>query len=245
MSISEGITDVAKLFADRCDKSLVFIELMERHFWQQTDTLEKYAIQHCPLGYETFMPSDTVKAILSMSTKTAKFIRNLPDYMILQRRSGCADGVEVRYKDSVMLIDYKVVSTPRYSLGAEQWDIGQVKASSWDYYKMLSELLGLQIVLLTYCPYHSRPLLCEYVLDELLVDDKAKACSSNAAYYNTRLTEMRTFEEFMLDEYNIEADMSDFYAEAREHPVLPICHHPASVYGQVSGFNWSTTGAPH
>jgi hypothetical protein len=146
----------------------------------------------------------------------------------------------------VLLLEYKVTSTPRYSAGEKQWDIGQIEIASWDNCISLTEN-GIDVAMVIFCPYHPRPLLCDFPDNELVMRrDKSidTEKGSGTSYVNIDLQQFRTFQGFMEDRFEIAKELSlpllkDFLVKAKNQPELQTSHHINSEYkSRRTAFNW-------
>ena len=149
-----------------------------------------------------------------------------------------------------ILLYYKTTTTPRYRAGDKQWNIGQVEADQWErYMRLIGE--GNKMALLIYCSYHSRPLLCDYPIQNWVVADRRRVMSttrgSGTDYCNIDLTKLRTFGRFMADEFGVPEAVSNpligsVLEQAKGNPLLQTTHHERSdMHGREdrrTGFNW-------
>ena len=225
-------------FPNRKSKSDKIIQLLEQQFWHNPDISNIYGILHEPYGYENYMSEEAQSVIKTIYTTTAKHIRFTPDYVLICRR---------QVKNPVVLLEYKVTTTPRYTLGNNQWNFGQIEADAWENY---INLINAKVVvaLLIYCPYHPRPLLCDFPDVSWTVQDrrtvKSTATGSKTDYYNIDLRKLRTFVEFMEQEFLVPSEITlplvkTLLNIAKTDPDLQIQHDPRSPYkDRKAGFNW-------
>lgn len=227
-------------FSDRTGKSNKLIELLIEHYWNAPVIQTAHRIFHEPYGYETHISTTAQTALKRIYTATAKHIRFTPDYIVGQAGASTA-------QNPVVLLEYKVTTTPRYTLRDSQWDSGQIEADAWENYMNLVGA-GIRVALLIYCPYHSRPLLCEFPDDNWLTQSRSAVQSTNTGsrtdYCNITLSRLRTFSEFMEQEFNVLAATSQplikiILDAAKTDPLLQISHASSSSYGgNKAGFNW-------
>ena len=113
--------------------------------------------------------------------------------------------------DSHLFLEYKATTTPRYTFREQQWNRGQIEADPWEnYLRRVKD--GQRLAILNYCSYHPRPLLCDFVKPEWQVTHRREVGytedGSWTDFYNTDLNLMRTFEQFMLDEFGVPIEVS-------------------------------------
>jgi hypothetical protein len=226
-------------FADRIGKSNRLIELLKEHYWDDPQISQGQKMFHEPYGYETHISPAVQSVLKQIYTTTSKHIRFTPDYIV--GRSG------VQLQKPVLMLEYKVTTTPRYTLRDRQWDSGQIEADAWDNYMNLINA-GVDVALVIYCPYHSRPLLCEFPNDQWLTQSRSAVASTHTGsrtdYCNIALPKLRTFVEFMEQEFMVPAAISHTLVKpmldkARIDPALQISHASTSPYlDRKSGFNW-------
>lgn len=175
-------------FADRTGKSNRLIELLNEHYWNNSEISQGHKMFHEPYGYETHISPAAQSVLKRIYTTTTKHIRFTPDYI--------AGRSNLMLTDPVLLLEYKVTTTPRYTLRDGQWDSGQIEADAWDNYMNLISA-GVRVALVIYCPYHSRPLLCEFPSSHWLTQSRSTVAStytgSKTDYCNIALPRLRTF----------------------------------------------------
>jgi hypothetical protein len=108
---------------------------------------------------------------------------------------------------------------------------------------------GLQVAIVIYCPYHARPLLCDFPNNDWLTQARSvvrhSQTGSRTDYCNISLPKIRTFIGFMVTEFAIPYDVSrplirNVLGAAKADPLLAITHANASPYkGKTVGFNWT------
>jgi hypothetical protein len=226
-------------FTDRTEKSNRLIALLKTHYWDTPQIRLTQGMFHEPYGYENHISPETQNVLKKIYTITSKHIRFTPDYIVGRRG--------LRLEEPVLLLEYKVTTTPRYTLKDGQWDSGQIEADAWDNYMNLINA-GVRVALLIYCPYHSRPLLCDVANDEWLTEGRNAITrtykGSGTDYCNIALPKLRTFVEFMEQQFMVPADTSKMLIEpmlrkAIKDPLLQITHDPNSSYQNYkTGFNW-------
>ena len=227
-------------FTDRTDKANRLLELLTTLYWSSYPIKDERGIFHEPYGYETHLSAQTRDVLKRMYTKTAKHIRFTPDYVVGQSGSNAPEPV--------VLIEYKVTTTPRYTLGKRQWDSGQIEADAWDNYINLANS-GVRVAILIYCPYHSRPLLCDFPNNDWLTQARSAVQQSQTGsktdYCNINLSKIRTFNDFMEDEFEVPLTVSAPLVKAvldsaKTEDLLKITHADASPCKNiVTGFNWN------
>ncbi len=226
-------------FSDRNSKADKLLRIISAYYWNSTIIKNQYRIFHEPYGYETHISAQTQNVIKRIYTKTAKHIRFTPDYIIGQSGGSIPDPV--------ILLEYKVTTTPRYTLRDLQWDTGQIEADAWDNYLNLSNS-GLKVAILIYCPYHSRPLLCDFPNSNWITKYRSAVqlsqTGSKTDYCNISLPQIRTFIDFMASEFAIPIDVSRPLVKvildiAKTEQLLAITHADNSNYkDKIVGFNW-------
>ena len=151
-------------FKNRSQVSNKFIKIMTNYFW--TPISKIYPIVHFPLGYENLFQPNIQNLLKEIYDRTAKFIRFLPDYMVINTQT----------KESWFL-EYKVTRTPRYSERDKQWNIWQIESNAWENYVDLRKI-GIRVIVAVFCPYYSRPLLAFFPKDSFIIKSKTKVKKS-------------------------------------------------------------------
>jgi hypothetical protein len=160
------------------------------------------------------------------------------------------DAVLAMVRRRAVLLEYKITRTPRYSLREAQWSNGQIEASAWDAYLRLASA-GIDVAIVICCPYHPRPLLCDFPAAELLTRGPTRVVSSAGSgtpYVNVDLRKMRTLPKFLADVFGVPesetmALLSDagFWQQMRTNSKLGIVHSASSPYrARRTGFNWES-----
>ena len=215
------------------------IELFETEYWGQPSIAETRGFIHESHGYETHQ-SPQVREFLRTrhDDATAKSIRFRPDFLLLVMKGG---------GNGVTMLEYKSTTTPRYTAGPAQWDQGQIEADPWEYYGQLIRS-GNRLALLNYCSYHSRPLLCDFPSEEWVMGGRQRVGhtvrGSRTDYVNIDLLKIRTFEEFMDEEFGVAREVSSplvhrILKKARLDPLLQTQHDSRSPNAdKTTGWNW-------
>ena len=228
-------------FNERKTVAEKFIEKLKEHYWEEEE-IKALHIIHFSYGYENYVPEEVRESLKHINSVTSKHIRYSPDFVVIREDIG-----------AVFLLEYKVIKTPRYSLKEKQWDIGQIEADAFENYFNLSRA-GIDVAILVYCPYHSRPLLCDKidVNKDFVIRDKTQVKStlgSGTPYINIDLTKMSTFDIFMEKYFKVDSKItnrllnSSFYKDLISDESLGIFHHPNSPYKNkkfTTGFNWAS-----
>ncbi len=221
-------------FTARTETATAIVDLMKERYWSH-DLIRGRNVLHADYGYETYTEDEIRTALIALRSVTSRHIRFSPDAMIILRSR------------KVELLDYKVTRTPRYTLRNGQWDSGQMEADAWENYANLTKA-GVKVAVLTYCPYHSRPLLCDYPHEEWLTQTRRAVQSSAGSgtdYVNVDLRRLRTFHGFMADEFDIPDAITtallgeEFWITLRDDKPLEVQHDQKSTFhGCKTGFNW-------
>lgn len=231
-------------FKTRSNQSQKLLDLLREHYWGNINIKRHNRIHHVEYGYETHLEEEAQEALKRIYTTTAKHVRFAPDCVIIQRAS--------RKEEPVVLLEYKVTTTPRYTLADDQWNSGQIEADAWDNYLNLNRA-GVRCAILMYVSYHERPLLCGYPNDEWLTQGRRRVetqtiTGSGTDYCNVDLRKICTFSEFMYREFQVPKETSeplvvkvlDF---AKKEELLRTKHHGNSIYRNrreyKTGFNWN------
>lgn len=225
-------------FRERTAIANKLINELTAAYWETEKIKMGHSILHVPYGYETHIPSQALNILKKIYTKTSKHIRFTPDFILLQEGS-----------QKIFLYEYKVTKTPRYSLGDEQWNFGQIEADAWENYMNLINA-GIDVAVVVYCPYHSRPLLCDVVSSNWISTERTKVRSSTGSgtpYVNVNFKNISVFEDFMHTYFNVPLVVSlkllsaDFFERLRTDHLLTVTHSDSSPYNNsqyMTGFNW-------
>lgn len=226
-------------FVHRQEKAQALVSLFIQHYWDTEEITQSYGLVHELYGYETHISQPTQEVLKQIRSSTSRHIRFTPDVIIASKIRSPSDRV--------ILVDYKVMTTPRYKLGNNQWDQGQVEADAWDNYMSLWSV-GVKVALLIYCAYHSRPILCDWPQKDVITLERTKVQvtgkGSGTDYCNIKLTSFRTFDKFIEDTFGVPQDVSqrllrNLLAEAKQNPLLHISHDRRSPdKNRQTGFNW-------
>lgn len=84
------------------------------------------------------------------------------------------------------MLENKVTKTPRYSYKDKQWNYGQIVADALENYLNLVSI-GICVVVVIYCSYHSTPLLCGFPDKNWIYGQRQKfflSTGSGTDYYN-------------------------------------------------------------
>lgn len=223
-------------FSDRTLASDILIQKLIDYYWSLLS--QQINLIHEPYGYETHISERAQNLLKRDYSTTAKHIRFTPDY-ILSRR-------ENNYQKTILL-EYKVTKTPRFTLRDKQWNVGQIEADAWDNYMNLVNA-QVEVAILIYCPYHSRPLLCDYPSLNWLINTRQQtrnSAGSGTDFVNINLHQIRSFDDFMANEFGVDQQYSQsllsrtFFYELMNDENLQTNHHWRSHYkDNVTGFNW-------
>ena len=183
--------------AERVAQAESLVRIILEEYWSAEQIRGGFGFRHEANGYEHIVPEEERLELRYRYDEEALNIRFRPDALILQE-DGC-DSTHI-------LIEYKTTTTPRYTFGDSQWDRGQIEADPWEsYLKRIND--GQRLAILNYCSFHPRPLLCDYPTTQWQVAARQRVgrttTGSRTDYYNTELTFMRTFEQFMLEEFGV------------------------------------------
>lgn len=222
-------------FQSRTAQSSLLVKMVDEYLWNKL----KDRILCCPYGYETHIFPEVQDLVKRYYTKTALHIRFAPDFLLVNLKADVG-------QEPVMLLEYKTITTPRYTLENEQWNYGQVEADAWDNYVNLYQA-GIKVVIFIYCSYHSRPLLMDYPLFTSSLERKhvrKTEIGSGTDYYNFDMRKMRALHEFLQNELGIPFQEIKIYINNLMHaiindPLLQTKHDPKSIYKSCkTGFNW-------
>jgi hypothetical protein len=226
-------------FSARNEKAARLVRDVAQMLWASPVIQDTGPYFHEPYGYEALLSHEAQDVLRRRHDATADHIRFAPDFVLVYPNR--------RNNRNVLLLEYKVTTTPRYTFKEEQWDFGQIEADSWENDLQLSTL-GIAVALIIYCPYHSRPILCDFVKPELANTLRRQVQStytgSSTDYVNIHLKSMRTLGEFLSDElgipYAISAPIITSMKEGwLRDSVMHTSHATGSTYKErITGFNW-------
>lgn len=233
-------------FEGRNAQGQALVNIILRHYWQVGRIRDGFGFRHRPNGYEHLVPEERRRELRERYDEAAMNIRFRPDALVV------ADGDA----DTHLFLEYKATTTPRYTFGEEQWDRGQIEADPWEnYLRRVDD--GQQLAILNYCSYHHHPLLCDFVKPEWQVSNRREVGytedGSWTDFYNTDLTLMRTFEQFMLDEFGVPIEVSlplirNALGAVLQHNRLKTRHAPKSPCYRdrryYTSFNWEARYKP-
>ncbi len=221
-------------FNARASISDVFISAIEDHFYSRLDSFI-----HEKTGIETSVSKGALGVLQSVQTPTARFLRNTPDYLLIQTKS--------RAVDPVIFIEYKACVTPRYSAGDAQWYTVQVEEAAWNMYLTYAKL-GMKVALCMYCPFHENPILMDFP-DEKWASQgqrvKSTKTGSGTPYIMFDARKMRSMQKFMSDEFNVDEAVSipllkKALSVMLATGMMQTRHHENShEKDKQTGFNWS------
>lgn len=222
-------------FNYRTETSNVLIHLLKDYYWNYL----KNVIVHYEYGYETHIDPSVQNLLRLRQSNTAKHIRFAPDFLVFNKTQPELD----------FLFEYKVTKTPRYTFKENQWNYGQIEADAFENYMNLLSA-GINVAVVIYCPYHSRPLLCGIPSNDWIYSNRQRTINSQGSgtdYYNIDLLKIPTFEDFMNDQLKVPLATSklilnfNFYNVLKNDPILQTTHYYKSIYnkpGFATGFNW-------
>jgi len=218
-------------FGDRLAQADTLVETLRTHIWEPLAR----RLDVVPYGYETHIVANVRAAMRFLRTPTAKFVRFTPDFFVIDRQT----------PENLYLLEYKVTQTPLFSQARIRqmgqaagipdldWpDIGQMEADAYDNYLNLHEA-GLRVVVLNYCAYHTRPLLCDFIhniqiLHRDVVTSETKK-GSRTPFINFYAPAMRQLSRFLYDEHGLKVTDSAYSQVMQTLAThLPITHHALS-----------------
>lgn len=228
-------------FKKRASKEKALKNVLNEGFLEQAMKIEWFRLRFEQAGYEARFSEEEQEKLKRRSDEEALGIRFNPDAEIIPDDSR---------GEPRTFLEYKSMTTPRYTLRDRQWDEGQVEADAWENYVRLTEE-GSRVALLVCCPYHPRVLLCEYVSKELLTRQRSEVRSttvgSRTDYVNIDLTKMRSMTDFFVEEYKVPRKgtaslVVNMMKKVLDDPSLQTSHHKNSQYHGTdeakTGFNW-------
>lgn len=195
------------------EKGERMIEIVKRHVW---DSLE--SIEYVPWGYETHVEQeirDIITSDLFDGDPTSRHIRSSPDFFVVQQDPNiiyfleCKSTVTPLYSKRRIrkLSENAGLRPPDESL---RWkNIGQLEAAAYDSYVALKDL-GAKVAVLNYVVYHERLLLCDFIekiteIGRYEVGNKWTK-GSGEKFINFDVSEMRTLEDFLIEEHGVDPD---------------------------------------
>lgn len=218
-------------FEIRTKQANKVIELVDKYLWNKL----KDKIVLFPYGYETHISGEVQELLKKFYTKTSLHIRFTPDFLLINLNNTI---------EPVFLLEYKTITTPRYTLKEQQWYFGQVEADAWDNYLNLIQA-GINVIIFIYCSYYCYPYLLDYPFK---CDTRKKIIStrkgSGTDYYNIDLRNMRDVVTFLKEEFQISSDLimphiNQLINATLNEPILQTKHDTKSQYKNYkTGFNW-------
>lgn len=215
-------------FQKRSDASKTLISLTKEHIWDKLP-----GIYHVELGYETHIPQDVRNTLRYIRTKTARYVRYVPDFLIVDRET----------PNNTYLLEYKSTQRPVYGDLAThitrnvkrdpfpREDIGRCEQDAYDNYMLLGKM-GIRVAILYYVAYHERPLLCDFIQNIVEIDRSnglvGKGRGSRTPIVNFDNRSMQSFPQFLSDTHEISLNtVVPYYRSAcRElRKSLPIDYH--------------------
>ena len=229
--------------AERVAQAESLVQIIMDNYWTAEQIAAGFGFRHEPNGYEHIVPEEERLTLRYRYDEEALNIRFRPDALVLQ--GGEPEGTYI-------LVEYKATTTPRYTFREAQWDRGQIEADPWEsYLRRVRD--GQRLAILNYCSFHPRPLLCDYPTARWQDGGRRRVgqttTGSRTDFYNTKLRLMRTFDQFMLDEFEVPLEVSlplirNALDAALATPLLQTRHDRKSPFfgSQVhrTGFNWET-----
>ena len=234
--------------AERTEQGDSLVKIILENYWSPEQIAAGFGFHHEPNGYEHLVTAEERLELRHRYDEEAFNVRFRPDALVL---SGAGEG------GSHIFLEYKATTTPRYSFGDLQWDRGQIEADPWENY-LWRVRDGQRLAILNYCSFHSMPLLCDYPTPQWQVGGRRPVAhtrtGSRTDYYNTDLRLLRTFEQFMLDEFGIPLEVSlplirNALRAILDEPLLQTRHDGGSrLYRSRqhyrTGFNWEQCYQP-
>lgn len=225
--------------AERVAQAESLVTILLDTYWRTEQISSVFGFRHEPNGYENIVPEAEREALRHRYDEEALKIRFRPDALVLQG-------------GTYILIEYKSTTTPRYTFGYSQWDLGQIEADPWEsYLRRIQD--GQRLAVLNYCSFHTRPLLCDYPTTRWQVGGRQSVGRTSTGswtdFYNTKLLSMRTFDKFMLDEFGVPIEVSlplvrNALGTIHQTSLLQTRHDRGSPYfgsqKHRTGFNWET-----
>lgn len=222
-------------FGERIAQADTVVIAVNERIWNVAPLVGRIFVEK--YGYETHVRPQVMRRMNTLGVVTSKFIRFTPDFFVLDQQR----------PESIYLLEYKTTQTPLFStsriremqyntkLSTLRWqDIGQMEADAYDAYMKL-HTLGARIVILNYCAYNERLLLCDYIERiQILHRDKVTGpttTGSRTPFVNFDCTGLRTLETFILEEHNIVIDSNTYQSVLYDLSVqLPVKHHEKSPH---------------
>jgi len=216
-------------FEERKKTTEAFISIFEKHFWNKEEIKNKFL--HVSIGYENFIPQEVQQILKRLHyNNTAQFIRFLPDNLVVSKRG-----------DIVLLFEYKVSKTPRYSEHENQWFIAQLEAAPFENYLNLVKKLNVKVAICLFVPYNETPIYIDWVenFEKNLYRPPVKpkhSLGSGTPYVNIDVRNLTIFVKFLKEELKIKKSILEqcfsksFWDELQNNPNLQVNHHQNSPY---------------
>jgi len=168
---------MTETFADRRKIEAALLQKLTRGLWTRRDTLAS-GVRHCRADYRTLLRklakapdvdrlpgeadaagaiADCIGQLARGGSRVALFLEHLPDAFIQK------DG-------RLLWIDYKAARTPRFTPvphapGVPFENFAPIEFASWNVLAWLRHSVGLDVALLVWAPFHSRPLVMNWPVD--------------------------------------------------------------------------------
>lgn len=190
------------------EKGELMIEIVTRHVWDSLDSIE-----HVPWGYETHVSQEIRDIITSDSFDddlTSRHIRSSPDFFAVQQEPDIIYFLECKSTVTPLWSENRIGKISQKAGKDLRWeDIGQVEAAAYDNYMALKNL-GAKVAVLNYVAYHERLLFCDFIekiteIGRYKVSNKDTK-GSGEDFINFDVTQMRTLEDFLIEEHGIDPD---------------------------------------
>lgn len=234
--------------AERVEQAEGLVNAVRNHYWLAEPIAGRHGFHHEAHGYEHDTPEEERVRLRYRYDDEAFAIRFQPDARVFQ--------ISEFQENRNLLIEYKATTTPRYTFHRNQWNRGQIEADPWEHYLQLMRE-DRTVAILNYCSYHLRPLLCDFPSENWQIGGRQRVKStqtgSRTDYYNINLRLMRSFDQFMLDEFGVPQETSlplirAALAVIRRIPLLQTRHHDNSTHhldpNFLTSFNWEAQYLP-
>ncbi len=194
-------------FEDRTAQANTLISSVTASVWEHPNLKSRF--HHIPFGYETHIPENVRQKLRFIRTNAARHVKFAPDFFLL----------DDQLPEKVYLLEYKCTQTPialasrisavakaAHKPGLKAEDIGQWEEAAYDNYLALHSI-GASTVIVNYCAYHPRLLLCDFVHRvELLLRASVTTptqTGSRTPFVNIDLNSMPTLNTFLTDEHGV------------------------------------------
>jgi hypothetical protein len=225
-------------FGERTELADAVVETLSEKLWTQPSL--KARVLLAAYGYETHVPDEVKKLLRYIRTNTAKHVRFTPDFLLIDKQR----------RDDTYLLEYKATRTPIFSerrielirAAARNSDpqsnlswqeIGQMEADAYDNYIALHRQLNLNVAVLTYCAYHERVLLCDFIQNFFVLHRDAvrgqTTTGSRTPFVNFSYTNLRSLRRFIYDVHGIRLDEKSYEQLCGDLSArFPVTHHADS-----------------